>query len=244
MPAGTQTPSLEDLLSEWLRAGLAQVHTSFPATVVVYDPVLQRATVQPTIRNRVDDIDLGIERPEVTPPAPIPNVPIVWPSGATWSLHAPLVPGDPVTVLVAERSTDEWRTAGSPDTIPASGRRFNLSDAVAFPGGRTFGPNPVTGPIGAAAVDPAAAVLAGALVKLGGGPAALDQVMKGTTFEANLSTWLNGLTPVITALATSGSPLDYIAALVAAASAFAPIHATFVSSVSSGVHRSVKVFTE
>ncbi len=49
MPPTTQAPSESDVLAAWVRAGIAQIHTSFPATIIVYDPVLQKATVQAVV---------------------------------------------------------------------------------------------------------------------------------------------------------------------------------------------------
>lgn len=181
-------PTLADVIREHLRAGLATVHTSLPAVVVAYDPALQRATVQPTIRARVDDPTLGVERPTLAPPPPLPNLPVVWPSGAagTWALTGPLSPGDPVTVVVQERSTDEWRHTGvtAPVGAPVDARRWDLTDAVVVPGGRVFVPGPA-GPLPATAYDPAAVVLSGATVKLGSS-SATDAVALATLVLAEL----------------------------------------------------------
>jgi len=251
MPPGSQDPSLEDLLREAVRAGIAKVHTSFPATVVTYNPVLNSATVQPALHARVDDVLLDQERPDPAPPPQIPNVPVMWPSGggaaSPWSIHGPLAPGDPVTVFVAERSTDEWRTLGAPTNIPFDARRFDLSDAVCYPGGRALGPtNPLTAPLSPTAVDAIALVLAGTLVKLGAGPTAIHQVLHGETFEADLLTWLIALDALITVLATppTGSALAWIGTVNTAAVTFQTAHTAFIATVSGGAHRSVKVFTE
>lgn len=136
----TQAPSDIDVIKAFVRAGIAQIHVSLPATVIVYDPVTQKATVQPAIRPRVDDPLTGTERPTLEPTAPIPNVPVKWESSSVAAQTFGLFPGDPVTLLVQERSTDEWRTTGFPDNAPLDSRRFNLSDAVALPGGRSFNP--------------------------------------------------------------------------------------------------------
>lgn len=247
---GTQDPGLADLLREATRAGLAKVHTSFPATVVVYNPLLNSATVQPAIHSRVDDVLLDIERPDPVPPPVLSNVPVMWPSGGgatPWSIHGPLAPGDPVTVFIAERSTDEWRTLGGPLSIPLDARRFDLSDAVCYPGGRALGPtNPLTAPLPLTAIDAIALVLAGTLVKLGAGPTAIHQVLHGETFEADLLTWLSAFDAVLAVLSTPpvGSPAAWIATVTGATATFLTAQAAFKTTVSSGVHRSIKVFTE
>jgi len=249
MTTGTQEPTLEDVIREFVRVGLAKVHTSFPATIVTYNPALQTATIQPALHARIDDVLLDMERPDVVPPPVLSNVPVVWPSGGgagpAWSLHGPLTPGDPVTVVVAERSTDEWRTIGAPTNIPLDARRFDLSDAVCYPGGRSASPaNPLTAPLGVGAVDAAAVVLAGLFVKLGAGPTAIHALLHGDTFETDLATWLTAFDLLITALAAPGAPAVWAPGVQAAAVTFQGAQATFKGTVSSGIHRSLKVTTE
>jgi hypothetical protein len=209
MPLGTDEPTWSNIIAEHVRAGCAKIHTSFPAVVVTYNQSAQSATIQPVLRARVDDPLLDRERPELTPPPPIANVPVVWPSGggpaSAWSLHGPLLPGDPVTVLIAERSTDEWRALGVTDNVPLDARRFDVSDAVCFPGGRSFAAGP-TGPFGFGATDPVAVVLSGVLVKLGGGVSATHPLAHGDTLIAALTAFATSLTgaadPVVSGAAT------------------------------------------
>jgi len=215
MSYGSDEPTWEEIIAEAVRAGVAKVHTSMPAVVVAYDPTTQSASVQPVLVGRVADTLLDRERPDVAPPPPLHNVPIVWPSGATWSLHGPLVPGDPVTLVIAERSTDEWRTLGSTaGVVPLDARRFDLSDAVAIPGGRTFAAAGTAAPLGATAVDPAAVVLAGALVKLGSGPGATEPLMLGATFLSQLGTFLAAVAlDTVDSPATAAAATDFLTEL-------------------------------
>ena len=209
----TQAPSEADVIRAFVRAGIAQVHVSLPATVVTYDPATQKATVQVAIRPRVDDPILGTERPALEPTAPIPNVPVLWPSSSQGALTFGLVPGDPVTLLVQERSTDEWRITGLPDNAPLDSRRFNLSDAIVLPGGRSF--NPAAGPsaplLVGTEVDPlGATVLASAVplagVKLGSA-AAVQSVVLGEVLTTMLAAFAGALTgatdPVVSGAATT-----------------------------------------
>ena len=216
MPPGTQEPSQEDVLAEWMRAGKATIHTCFPAVIVVYDPALQKATIQPVLRCRIDDVLLDVERPDASPALPIHNVPIVWPSGndvvGQWSIHGPLAPGDPVWVVIAERSTDIWRTTGAPDVAPLDARRFDLSDAFAIPGGRHFAPTP-SGPLPITATDVLALVVGGTLVKLGDGPLAINPLLLTPPFLAALGVFLAAV-----ALDTVDSPVTAAAASALGAS--------------------------
>lgn len=226
MADGTQAPELEDLLRAAVRAGTAKIHTSFPATIVVYDAAKQAATVQPALRARVDDVLLDQEHPDLTPMPQLSGVPVVWPSGATWSLHAPLAPGDPVTVVVAERSTDEWRALGAVDNAPLDARRFDLSDAVCFPGGRATNPAavPTSAPLPATAVDVAALMVRGAQVKLGStAPAAIHPLMLSTPFLAALDVFLTSV-----ALDTIDSPATAAAATVFQNALLATPHTSLV----------------
>lgn len=210
MPPGTQEPSWSDVFKEYVKAGTAAMHTSMPAVVVTYNQVLQTATVQPVIRQRVDDVALDIERPDITPIPPLSNVPVVWPSGLTWAITGPLVPGDPVTLVFSERSTDEWRAGGITDNIAQDARRFDLADAVAIPGGRSvLGVLAPTAPKGPTTVDPVAVVISTSVpagIKLGGNTAT-DFALKGTAFEIDLAIFLAALAgavdPVVTGAAAT-----------------------------------------
>lgn len=129
----SRRPRLEDVLHRAVRSELATVHTSMPGRVLSYDAVTQRATVQLTVRFSRRDPDTGERIPYE--PEPLPNVPILWPTGGAgdYSDTWPLTRGDEVWVLFAERSIDEWTVTGNDVVTPASVRRFNLSDAVAMP---------------------------------------------------------------------------------------------------------------
>lgn len=137
----TERPNLEDL--DWaevlelaIDSRLAAVRTTIPAEVVSYDHDEQRATVQPTVRfsrRNPEDWTRETYRPE-----PVPNCPVLFPSGGGFSITFPLEPGDPVKLSVADRSLDEWLTDSSGDAEPADPRRFDLQDAIVEPGLRSF----------------------------------------------------------------------------------------------------------
>lgn len=206
----TQAPTEADVIRAFVRAGIAQVHVSLPATVVAYDPTTQKATVQVAIRPRVDDTITGTERPALEPTAPIPNIPVLWPSSSQGSLTFGLLPGDPVTLLVQERSTDEWRSTGLPDNAPLDARRFDLSDAVVLPGGRSFNPAAgLTAPltVGTEVDALGAAVLGGGTVKLGSA-VALHPLAKGDVLSALLAS-------IATVCATAIDPTSTTAAVTA-----------------------------
>lgn len=245
------------MIREYVRAGLGVVHTAVPAVIVAYEPATQRASVQLVIHPRVDDPLLDVERPTATLPLPIANLPVLWPSGGgapgtplRWGITGMLVPGDPVTLLVIERSTDEWRTTGAPVNVAQDARRFDLSDAVVIPGGRSFNPAapgflaPLVVPT---EVDPTKAlVLYGGLggIVIGSPATAVDFALKGTTFEADLLVWLNALGVLLGVMSTVQAPVTYIAALAAAAVTFNTANNALIATVSSGVHQSLKTRIE
>jgi hypothetical protein len=223
----TQVPTDADVIAAFVRVGCARIHTLIPAIVVAYDPTLQKCDVQPVIRPRVDDPLLGTERPAFEPLLPIPNLPVVWPSGQGASTFG-LLPGMPVVVVVAERSTDEWRTIGAIDNIPLDARRFDLSDGYVWPGGHSF--NPAAGllapltvgvEIDAAGAHVVSSSIPAAGVKLGSA-AAVNSVILGEILTTFLTTFT-------TTLAGSTDP-----AVVSAASALA-------ISLGGGTHLSLKV---
>lgn len=224
----TQAPSEADVIRAFVRAGIAQIHVSLPATVVTYDPTTQKATVQVAIRPRVDDTITGTERPALEPTAPIPNIPVLWPSSSQGSLTFGLLPGDPVTLLVQERSTDEWRTTGLPDNAPLDSRRFNLSDAIVLPGGRSFNPAAgLTAPLTVGAeVDALGATVVGSTVPVAG-------VKLGSAAAVNSAVLGEVLTGFLLAFTTAlGGATD--PAVTGAATALA-------ASLNTGAHQSVKV---
>ena len=130
-------PRLEDVLAAWLASGLAQVYTATPATIVTFNTATQSATVQPILRARVQDPDTGETTPDTAPPPPIPNVPVLFPSGGgrQAAVTFPLAAGDPVLLVFSDRSLDEFKSTGRRDVTPQDPRRRSYSDAIAIPGG-------------------------------------------------------------------------------------------------------------
>lgn len=210
----------------------SQVHVSFPAVVISYDPTLQRATVKPVIRPRIVDPQTREHVPDPVAPPAIPNLPVAWQVGAAGSssITMPLQPGDAVRVVVSDRSVDEWLATGSPDVSPLDARRFSPQDGWVVPAG---GPTPLP----PTAVDPAALVVSAPMVKLGDATAA-DRALKGTLFEANLGAFLDGLIQFLTAASADAmSP-----GVAAAAMSFLPVAVAFRSQVASTAHQSTRVF--
>lgn len=105
------------------------VNVSLPGVVLSYDIATQTATVRPVVRESFEEDDeiysVDFE--------PIPQVPVAHWRAGSFALHAPLKPGDFVTLVVQDRSIDEFMYTGSTDVTPQSLRRFDWTDAVALP---------------------------------------------------------------------------------------------------------------
>jgi len=104
---------------------LSNVHTSLPGIIVSFDPILNKASVQPALNKK---FDTG----EMTMPI-LENVPIIFPSSGNFSMTFPINVGDYVLLVFSERSLDLWKSVGGQVT-PNDPRKFSLSDAIAIPG--------------------------------------------------------------------------------------------------------------
>jgi len=128
----TRSPSLAELIKAAVSQGLAQTHVALPGTVVKYNSGTQRADVKPAVKIPYVNSD-GSEGLDVLPV--IPEVPVVWPRAGKFFIHLPLAAGDPVLLLVCQRSIDEWNfSSGKVAVDPKDLRKHDLSDAVAIPG--------------------------------------------------------------------------------------------------------------
>jgi hypothetical protein len=215
----SDTPTDAEILRLAAKAALGGVRVCIPAVVVAYDRAAQTITAQVVVRSRYLDEN---GQPVTYLPKPIPNVPVQFPAGGGGSLTFDLEAGDPVTLLVADRSLDEWKTTGQEDNTPAHPRRFDLTDAIALPGGQS----PAT-PLPGAAVADGAAVLRGSPVKLGAGTAT-ERVILGDAFFADLQPALAELA----AISAVGIPTtNVIALLTAITTALTPVGAPYLSTV-------------
>lgn len=104
---------------------LSGIHTALPGIVKSYDPITNKATIQPALNKAYESGEI---------PMPIlENVPIMFQSGVNFSINFPITEGDYVLLIFCERSIDLWKSVGGQVT-PDDPRKFALSDAVAIPG--------------------------------------------------------------------------------------------------------------
>lgn len=105
------TPEWAELLQEAVAAGLLEVHTGMPGQVVaVHDGAGKRqfVDVRPCLRRAIEADEESAE-PFVEEELPIlPRVPVGFPQGGGFFVSFPLIPGDFVYVVFAERSLDRF----------------------------------------------------------------------------------------------------------------------------------------
>ena len=122
-------PSLPLAVRFAIKQAFKGINTCLPGLVLDYDRGTRRATVQPALSIMTTD-------GRFIPRAPVPNVPVVFPSGGGFSLSFPLHDGDPVLLVYSQRGLSGWKIThdqSPPDRISL----FDAADAIAIPG---FGP--------------------------------------------------------------------------------------------------------
>lgn len=129
----TSDPSLLEVMRAVIAAELREVHTTLPGVVTAYDPVTQRAHVQPVIR-AVEPDGTFADRPV------IPHVPVRFPYGKGFTLIWPLEPGDHVDLHFVDDDPSAWRNTGQMSD-PLFLARHGMF-AYATPGCRPDGKNP------------------------------------------------------------------------------------------------------
>ena len=127
----TDSPSWAEVIRSSVNSMLGDVHVALPGRIELWDPVTQKADVKPLIKR----VFYTFERDRIVEELPvIPNVPVQFPRSFGFMVTFPLQKGDHVLLIFNERSIDQFMAKQGNDTDPLDVRRFDLSDAVAFPG--------------------------------------------------------------------------------------------------------------
>lgn len=121
----TREPTPEEVLELIRATARGALRGLMPARVASYDAAAQTVTVTPAIRRRRAD-ESYTDDPTLTVPWRCLRV------GAC-AVHLEPSAGDWVGLLVGERSLDEWMGDARVGIEPADARRFDLSDAIAYP---------------------------------------------------------------------------------------------------------------
>jgi hypothetical protein len=109
-------PHWPEIIKRAIEVQLSRLQTSLPGRVVTYDAAEQTAAVQLTVGD--------------TPP--LTDVPVSWPRGGGYFVHAPLTAGDHVWVHFCSEDFSGWREQGTQQP-PRMLRRHGLY-AYASPG--------------------------------------------------------------------------------------------------------------
>ncbi len=131
-----RTPSLSELLAVHADTTRRSVNVALPGRVEKYDSAEQKADVKPLVNNLTADRD-GNEIVEELPV--IPGVPIAFPRAGGFFLTLPVKAGDLVTLIVCDRSVDNYKSGRGVVTDPDDFRAHDWSDAIAIPGFYPFG---------------------------------------------------------------------------------------------------------
>ena len=117
---------IKDVIKDWIKNGVCEVHTALPGKVIAYDAGKKRAQVQPVGKYKVSDgrsLDFPI----------IHDVPVVFPMGmgGNAGMTFPVVPGDGCLIVFAESQMDDFLNEGyDSDDL----RDHDMRDAVCIPG--------------------------------------------------------------------------------------------------------------
>lgn len=122
-----------DVLRRTIDAALLDVHTALPGRVRSYDAATQTADVTLGARRVVPAADEDTTEDTAEDLPVLVAVPVVWPRGGGYRLHAPLAAGDGVLVIFPEASIDRWLDSGDASD-PALPTRHGIDGAIAIPG--------------------------------------------------------------------------------------------------------------
>jgi hypothetical protein len=124
---------MRDVIMDLLR----QTNTALPGRVEKYDEALKKADVLPVIDETFADGTV-LTLPVLT------SVPVIMPATAAARITLPIVPGDFVLLVFAQRSLDLWLSEGG-KTKAGDTRMHAMSDAMAIPGIFPFNGVPSSG---------------------------------------------------------------------------------------------------
>lgn len=109
-----------------VQAEVGDINTTIDGEIVSYNRATQRATVKLKLEQ-------SIGGQTIQAPA-LEDIKVAMPGGGGFGLHYDMKAGDPVVVHVRQSNTDTSQTEGG-NAQGGPTRSFNLSDAIAYPGG-------------------------------------------------------------------------------------------------------------
>jgi hypothetical protein len=132
--AENETPELETVMTEAIRAGMMELRVSMPVRVEKYDHEKQMVDVKPLIKK-----EYKLNNEVVSLPI-IPSVPVNFPSsnGGNCRIVLPIKAGDFGYIVVCDRSIEKWLSGDGQEVNPQDVRIHDFTDAIFVPGLRPF----------------------------------------------------------------------------------------------------------
>lgn len=130
----SKNTTFPEVIQNYIAKATKDIHTALPGRIESYDPTTQKADVKPLIKseNVLEDGTI-----EYLPIPVIPNVPVAFPGGNGFMVTFPLTKGDTCLIIFSEASLDTWLSKGG-DVEPSVATRHDFSDAVIYPGLKSF----------------------------------------------------------------------------------------------------------
>lgn len=123
-------PSVSEVLRLLADVVSTELRVALPGKILTYDDTTHLADVQPLFKSRAIDSETARDLPVIK------RVSVIQARCAAGAVLLPLAKDDPVTLLVSDRALDGWRAStGASPIEPPNGRRHDLSDCWAIPGG-------------------------------------------------------------------------------------------------------------
>lgn len=116
------SPDVAQLLEEALRGASEAIHVGGPGVAQSVSMGSGRAAVQPAVSKSGEDRE-----------PTIPDVPVLQLRSRMFELTIPLSGGEPVLLIHADRSLDEWAAGGGEVVEARDPRAHDVTDAVALP---------------------------------------------------------------------------------------------------------------
>ena len=165
MTEGAENTSLDGLIRLAFDQLIGEVHVCLPGRIETFNETKRTATVQPMISRRYRGAANATELPVLQ------DAPVIENRTAAAYHFSPIAPGDPVTLIFADRGIENWLgSSGAAPSEPLDVRKHDFTDALAILGGWP------TLKSGLSAVPGAAGILVGPNTKLVLGSEAVELV--------------------------------------------------------------------
>lgn len=109
-----------------IQAEVGEINTTLDGEIQSYDRTTQRATIKLKLEQTVGG--------QIIQAPALQDIKVAMPGGGGFGVHYDMKAGDPVVVHVRQSNTDMSQTDGG-NAQGGATRSFNLSDAIAYPGG-------------------------------------------------------------------------------------------------------------